>query len=314
MLDELKCNEKCKYPETYDGRRFLDKRLKSYLTGLILSQSNIRIGSIHYLFPGLGYNFMRLFFIDPSAASEPTVAIEGSEAHHIKNVLRLKPGDPIKLFDGTGHEYVAVIAAVHAEKVEAKIRHRTRSNINPGARIVVAQAFLKEKKMDDLVRKLSELGIAEWIPFFSERSVARPDKERLANRTRRWKRIATEAMKQCRRKTMLEVSEAQTFDNILELGESADLKIVFWENENTPLSRETGLNSKSPWKSIMVMLGPEGGFTRREIEMARQSGFFTAGLGPRILRAETATLAASTLVQYLFGDIGPKLFEPKQDF
>ena len=248
---------------------------------------------------------MRLFYIDPSATSEPTVTIEGSEAHHIKTVLRLKPGDHIKLFDGTGYEYEAVISKLDADKADVEIKHKYRSKAGKGPRIVVAQAFLKEKKMDDLVRKLSELGIAAWIPFFSQRSIPRPDKDRLTNRTRRWKRIATESIKQCHRKTILEIAEALTFNEVLEFSQSFDLKIVFWENETSLLDRDVGSNTESRLNSIIVMLGPEGGFTEQEIEMARQSGFVTAGLGPRILRAETATLAASTLVQYLFGDIGP---------
>jgi len=248
---------------------------------------------------------MRHFYIDPSAAAKPLATIEGAEAHHIKNVLRLQPGDRLKLFDGINYEYEAVISNIGADKVEIEIQHKSQINVSAGTRIMVAQAFLKEKKMDDLVRKLSELGIAGWIPFFSQRSIARPDKDRLAGRIQRWKRIATEALKQCRRKNMLEISEALTFDEVLEFSKNCDLKIVFWENEATLLNRGLGSKSDTPLNSIMVMLGPEGGFTDQEIERAWQAGFVSAGLGPRILRAETAALAASTLVQYLFGDMGP---------
>ena len=247
---------------------------------------------------------MRLFHVDQSMVTDSSLTIVGSEAHHIKNVLRLKPGDHLKLFDGTGHEYEAVISRFDAAKVEVEIRRELQSNLDPGPRILVAQAFLKEKKMDDLVRGLSELGIAGWIPFYSQRTVARPDKKRLAGRTQRWHRIATAALKQCRRQNLLEISEALTFDEVLKLSKSCDLNIVFWENEAAHLGRDIRPISDHPLNSIMVMLGPEGGFAEAEIEMARQSGFVTAGLGPRILRAETATLVASTLVQYLFGDMG----------
>lgn len=248
---------------------------------------------------------MRHFFIDPMAAAKPFISIEGAQAHHIKNVLRLQPGDSIKLFDGANYEYEAVISSLDADKVEIEIQRKSKIDGCAGARILVAQSFLKEKKMDDLVRKLSELGIAGWIPFFSQRSIARPDKGRLAGRVRRWKRIATEALKQCRRSTMLEISDAVSFDDLMALSRSCDLKIVFWENETIALTPDTRPAKKAPLKSIMVMLGPEGGFTGQEIETARRNGFVTAGLGPRILRAETATLAAATLVQYLFGDMGP---------
>ncbi len=216
---------------------------------------------------------MRHFYIDPSAATKSFIAIKGSEAHHIKNVLRLKPGDLLKLFDGTGYEYEAVISNLDVETVEVEIQRKLRSPVISGARILVAQAFLKEKKMDDLVRKLTELGIAGWIPFFSQRSIARPDKKRLAGRIQRWNRIATEALKQCRRNNMLEISESLSFDEVLEFSKNCDLKIMFWENEASPVNRNFGSNTDDPLNSIIVMLGPEGGFADQEIKRARQAGF-----------------------------------------
>ena len=93
-------------------------------------------------------------------------AIQGAEAHHIKNVIRSRPGDTIKLFDGTGFEYDAVIRKISAEQVDVEILKKSRAVFGSDTQIIVAQAFLKEKKMDDLVRKLCELGVAKWIPFF----------------------------------------------------------------------------------------------------------------------------------------------------
>jgi 16S rRNA (uracil1498-N3)-methyltransferase len=249
---------------------------------------------------------MRHFFIDPSAVTNSSVAIQQSEAHHIKNVLRLKPGDRIKLFDGTGFEYEAVIKEMSGAKVDVEIRSRVRATLRSGVRITVAQAFLKEKKMDDLVRKLCELGVAKWVPFFSQRSIARPDASRLAGRSRRWHRIAAEALKQCRRADLPEIVGPLSFKEVLDFSKTCDLNIVFWENESTPLNSAIESNATHPIRKILLMLGPEGGFTQQEIETAEQSGFFLAGLGPRILRAETATLAAVTLVQYLFGDMGTR--------
>jgi 16S rRNA (uracil1498-N3)-methyltransferase len=248
---------------------------------------------------------MRYFFIESSLVTGPVVSITGTEAHHIKNVLRLKPGDGLKLFDGTGFEYAAVIISVSAKDVAVKIQRKLKAAAPPGARIIVAQAFLKEKKMDDLVRKLCELGVAEWMPFFSQRSIPRPDARRLADRCRRWQRIATEAVKQCRRVDMLRIGDALALDGILDVSSSCDLKLVFWENESSLLTKDLAPGENFPRK-IMVMLGPEGGFAEQEINMVRDCGFISAGLGPRILRAETATIAAVTLVQYLFGDMGLK--------
>jgi len=252
---------------------------------------------------------MRRFFIDPTAVTKPLATLKGSEAHHIRNVLRLKPGDRIRLVDGTGCEYEAAIKTLDTEKVELEIRHEFQTPATAGVQILVAQAFLKEKKMDDLVRKLSELGVAGWLPFFSNRSIARPDKGRLVGRTRRWQRIAVEAVKQCRRSDMLRIYEALSFNEVLQFSKSCDLKMVFWENETAPLNPDLGSKGEGSLKRILLMLGPEGGFTEQEIEATRQAGFAIAGLGPRILRAETATLAACTLIQYIYGDMGPAVYQ-----
>ena len=252
---------------------------------------------------------MRYFFIDPSVLTDPVVSITGSEAHHIKTVLRLKPGDGLKLFDGTGYEYDASIVSVSAKAVAVEIRQREKAAVPSGVQIMVAQAFLKEKKMDDLVRKLCELGVSRWIPFFSQRSIARPDAKRLAGRSQRWDRIATEAVKQCRRIDTPLIGDVMSFEDVLKYSDSCDAKIVFWENETRPLSADL-IGGDHPNNKLLVMLGPEGGFTDLEIEKLVNCGFLSAGLGPRILRAETATVVAVTLVQYLFGDMGPKASIP----
>ena len=249
---------------------------------------------------------MRHFYIDPSMVVMPLVTIEGADVHHIRDVLRLKPGDGIKLFDGTGFEYEAVILELSASNIAVRIQRKIRTVVRTGARIIVAQSFLKEKKMDDIVRKLCELGVAEWIPFFSQRSIAKPDKKRLDDRAQRWQRIATEAVKQCKRVDLPKIGDVLSFEEVLDFAEVCDLKIVFWENESNLLDPNIGSNREQLFNNIILMLGPEGGFTPGEIKMAQGSGFIVAGLGPRILRAETATLAACTLIQYLFGDMGPK--------
>ena len=248
-------------------------------------------------------NHMRYFFIEPTRLTASVASITGPEAHHIKNVLRLKPGDGLKLFDGTGFEYDAVITSVSVKEVAVKIQRKIKAAAQAGVQIIVAQAFLKEKKMDDLVRKLCELGVAQWIPFFSQRSIPRPDAKRLAGRSQRWQRIATEALKQCRRTDAPQIGDALSFEEILDFSSNCDLKIVFWESESSLLTRDLAAE-ENPLKKILVMLGPEGGFSDQEIKMVRNCGFVSAGLGPRILRAETATIVAVTLVQYLFGDMG----------
>jgi 16S rRNA (uracil1498-N3)-methyltransferase len=245
---------------------------------------------------------MRRFFIDSVISTDGKVMIDGREARHMKNVLRLKTGEPVILFDGSGVEYEATIDSLSSERAVLSIHSKSKAKSSVPTRIIVAQSFLKEKKMDTLVRQLCELGMAKWVPFFSERSVSRPDKERLAGRINRWRKISIEALKQSRRTELPEINDVLTYDEVLALADECDLKIIFWENE--PIPFQVPEISKPDIETILLVLGPEGGFTEDEIRSAKAHDFVTGGLGPRILRAETAALAACTLVQYVIGDMG----------
>ncbi len=250
---------------------------------------------------------MRLFFIEESELSAPNPAVRGVDARHIINVLRLKPGDRIGLFDGTGKQYEAVISAITSARVDVSITGSFNPGVESPLELVVAQSFLKEGKMDDLVRKLTELGISRWIPFISERSVPRPDENRILARTKRWEKIAKEAAKQCKRVKITGIGKAVSFEDVIALEKDFDLKIVFWENEKNLLDPKNPAPGHADLKKILVMFGPEGGFAVSEIEKAKESGFITAGIGPRILKAETATICACALMQFLFGDMGKNL-------
>jgi 16S rRNA (uracil1498-N3)-methyltransferase len=250
---------------------------------------------------------MRYFFIQDPNSEGTAFMIKGSDANHIKNVLRLKSGDRIGLFDGKGMDYEARITAISSRSVEVMITRSFPSNAESPVDIIVAQAYLKEKKMDGLVRQLSELGVRKWIPFFASRSVPRPDQERLASRRQRWQKIAREALKQSKRGRFMEIGSVVPFENLLQIAEDMDLKIVFWEDTAKTLDSILLALPGHEFKQIIVVLGPEGGFSSTEIDSFKTHGFITASLGPRILRAETATLAATTLLQYLFGDLGKKI-------
>ncbi len=249
---------------------------------------------------------MRRFFIEKSKITGPKIFITGSDAAHIKKVLRMKSGDRIGLFDGMGFEYEARIENLLAGSIEVSITKRFLSASESPVQIIVAQALLKDKKMDILARQLTEIGITKLIPFTSVRSVPRPDKKRLSARRKRWEKIAIEALKQCRRGHITEIGETINFNDIIKIDDGCDLKIVFWENESKPISDTVQQVHDRHYRKILAVLGPEGGFTEKEIEDARACGFVTASLGPRILRAETATVAACTILQYLFGDMGLK--------
>lgn len=247
---------------------------------------------------------MRRFFIEKADFIGSQAVINGSDAHHIKTVLRLKTGDTIKIIDGTGTEYTTRITGFASGTVALQVLGKLIGEAEAHVKITIALGMLKGKKMDELVHRLTELGISCWAPFFAARSVSRPDPRRLAARTARWKKIAVEALKQCRRNHMPQIMEPVAFKDRLTLAQGSDLKILFWEDHvpGTDLSGQALADQSC--KKIFIMLGPEGGFTREEIESARSCGFITASLGPRILRAETAALAAAVMVQFIFGDMG----------
>jgi 16S rRNA (uracil1498-N3)-methyltransferase len=249
---------------------------------------------------------MRRFFIDPSMAARPRSVIQGSDARHIKNVLRLKRGDAVELFDGLGRTYAARIVGYGPEGVDVAISDATCPETESPLDVTVAQAFLKEKKMDRLVRQLTELGVNRLIPFFAARSIPRPTSRRLAGRLSRWNKISRESLKQCNRGRAPEICEPVFLEDALNLAAAARFKLLFWERASASLQDgfQRDLVSSSEAPGIFLMLGPEGGFTGDEVKKAEKAGFFTATLGPRILRAETATVAACAIVQYLLGDMG----------
>jgi 16S rRNA (uracil1498-N3)-methyltransferase len=235
---------------------------------------------------------MRFFYVDPSRISASRAVLEGAEASHLKNVLRLKRGETVCLVDGCGFEYLALIDRLLPGRVE----------LSP-IRIHAAQGCLKDKKMDRVVRQLSELGVARFMPLISERAVARPASGRAAYRMERWRKICIEALKQCRRGDLMGIENITAFSKLLEAGRDYDLRIMFWEGASHGLPPQRVAQARLDVRSVLVVLGPEGGFSEQEAAGAEAAGFWLARLGPRILRAETAAVAACTIVQYLFGDL-----------
>lgn len=258
---------------------------------------------------------MRRFFVETFNLTGSTAHISGLDARHIKTVLRLKPGDEIELFDGTGVVYSARITSFLPKQVKVDLLGKYPLTTESPVHITVAQAYLKDSKMDILIRQLTELGIVAWIPFISERSVPKPDNKRLEGRRQRWQKIAQESLKQCRRGHVPQIGQMETFRAVLETAQTSDLKIIFWESENRPLhSLVVPPQPDRIVRSIFLILGPEGGFAIQEVQRAVACGFQSISLGPRILKAETATVTACALIQYLFGDLGQKHLDKEKGF
>ena len=245
---------------------------------------------------------LRRFFMPPEMVQHPQPEIFGSDAIHICRVLRLSTGDTVELFDGIGSGYRARIVSASLKRVRFHIEAAYPLLSESSVHITLAQGLLKDRKMDDLIRQLTELGIHRWMPFYASRSIPVPGKKGMGTRLNRWEKIAQEAVKQCRRGRFPCISPADDFDAMLETSAESDLKIIFWEG--APQAFDIPQTASPKPKKITVAVGPEGGFDPGEVQRAHEHGFLTAGLGPRILRAQTAALAACTLVQYCFGDMG----------
>jgi len=197
---------------------------------------------------------MRRFKINPGTIEGNTCIITGPDARHMLNVLRLKADDRVVLFDGTGWEYEAAIRKISGGEVRLSVLNSRPGLAESPVRITVAQGFLKDKKMDTLIRQLTELGISRWVPYFGGRSVARPDAARLRKRAARWQKIAAEALKQCRRSQPPEIEPAVDFDTVLQSAASAAVKLIFWEAESAPL-RAAELGGL-PQGDVFIILGP----------------------------------------------------------
>jgi 16S rRNA (uracil1498-N3)-methyltransferase len=249
---------------------------------------------------------MRFFFVDPSQIAGSRAVIEGAEASHIKNVVRLTKGETVGLVDGSGFEHLARIDRLLSGRVELSITARTPSEGISPVRIHAAQGYLKDKKMDRVVRQLSELGVARFIPLISDRAVVRPESVRTSIRQARWRKISIEALKQSRRGDLMRIEAVTAFASLLDASRTFDRCIIFWEGATHGLPSPETPVAVLQAPTVLVVLGPEGGFSEQEAATAEAAGFLVAKLGPRILRAETAAVAACAIVQYLFGDLGPR--------
>lgn len=253
---------------------------------------------------------MRRFFISPEQQDQSRPFIDGADAHHLRTVLRLQAGDMIDVFDGRGNVYRAQVVSLDRDRVYVELKTLLPKERESALEMIVAQGYLKDKKMDGLVRQLTELGVTRWIPFLARRSVPVPDERRLLSRYERWQKISLEAVKQCGRRSPMAIGPLATFESALEQAQSCDLKLIFWEKETVSGSREPVPAPKNA--KVFVMIGPEGGFDQDEVDHARKAGFLTVGMGPRILRAETATLAAAVLMQFVYGDMTQNFLDNPQ--
>jgi len=218
-------------------------------------------------------------------------------------VLRLKKGALLCLADGNGREYKGTIDRVGGESLVIKLEEiGTAPIVGIGPGITLFQGLPKGDKIDWIIQKCTELGVAEIVPFVSARSVSRPTAARFKEKLERWRRIAAEAARQSNRISVPQVTFAT---DLSEACRQADhpVKLLLWEEEQPGTLRNLLAGVTSP-ERIAVIVGPEGGLTREEVASALKCGFISVSLGKRIVRTETAGLALLAILQFYWGDIG----------
>jgi len=249
---------------------------------------------------------MPRFFVDPGQVKAGRVTITGPDVVHIVKVLRLGPGDALTVLDGRGNAYEAVIEQAGREAVICAITSHINAGGTPSLKITLVQGLPKGDKMDLIVQKATELGVCRIIPLVCDRTVVKLTGDKSQRRLERWQRIAVEAAKQCRRPDIPEILPLAGWETVLADLSDNSLALIPWEEENQVALKKVLEESKTTG-GFVVFIGPEGGFTSAEVELARSHGVKPVSLGPRILRTETAGLVVLAIMQYQFGDLGGKL-------
>ena len=259
---------------------------------------------------------MHRFFVSPDQLEGDKVTIAGPAVHHIRDVLRLRPGDDIVVLDNSGWEREAEIAEVGREQVVGRVLSRALATGEPRTKISLFQGVLKSSHFELVLQKGTELGIVEFVPLISQRCVI-AGLDDVNKKMVRWRRIVQEAAEQSRRGRLPNLQPAMIFSQACERAKRAgglslmpweeeervNLKLVFGKEQKKSKGKKTPSFPSRPF-SINLFIGPEGGFTFTEVTLAQHYGIVSITLGPRILRAETAGLVTAAAILYELGDLG----------
>ena len=243
---------------------------------------------------------MRLSRVYVDAALEPgtRMRLEGSAASHITRVLRLRVGEPLTLFNGRGGEYAAGIDKAHGGEVTVAVgEHQAIERESPLA-ITLVQGISRGERMDLVVQKATELGVARLVPVLTERSVVRLDAHQADRKVLHWRAIVIGACEQSGRNRLPEVLSPVALGEFLRGGDASGTRLLL-----SPRATRRIAEIERPAGKVTVLIGPEGGLSDEEQKAASAAGYQAVRMGPRVLRTETAALAALSLLQQVFGDV-----------
>ena len=241
---------------------------------------------------------MPRFFVD-GQPENGVLVLRGENAHHAGRVLRLRPGEAVTLCDGKGTDYDCTVETLEKDAVTCRVLGSHPADTEPEQQLTLFMALPKGDKMEFIVQKAVELGVSEIVPYLSKNCVSRPDKT--DKKVERWRKIAVEAAKQCGRGVLPAVHAVVPAAEAVRLAAQAETALFLYENE-----KQTGLRDAlagGVGKTVSLMVGPEGGFAPEEAAAAKDAGLVSVSLGTRILRCETAPVAALAAVLYAGGNM-----------
>ena len=247
---------------------------------------------------------MPVFFLPPHCISPPTVSVTGELLTHLRDSLRIEVGETILVGDGEGQRYRTEITAITKQSMTGRVIDVIPRPPQHAPSLILGQAILKGEKMDWVIQKTTELGVCTIIPIQSQQSIVQLKADRIETQTARWQRIALEAAQQSEQWRVPTIASPLSLSSCAIQISSHALTLILTErrDHSMTLSRiELPTSSKT---SILVLVGPEGGWTQNEVATAEGMGCIPITLGPRILRAETAAMIATGILQHRLGELG----------
>lgn len=241
---------------------------------------------------------MNQFFVEESQIQGSEIVIEGTDVNHIKNVLRMKPGEEIMVSNGTDKHYICSILTISGEQVVAKIVDIDTNSTELPVKIYLFQGLPKADKMELIIQKSVELGVSEIIPVAMKRCVVKLDGKKEKSKLTRWQGIAESAAKQSKRMVIPNISGVMNFKEAVAYAKTLDYNIIPYEFANGMEKSKQIVKEIGQYKSVGIFIGPEGGFDEAEIAYAKENNMQIISLGKRILRTETAGLTALSIIMF----------------
>ena len=242
---------------------------------------------------------MHRFFAEPGQIGEKEIVITGADVNHIRNVLRMRADEEVLIADGQGAEYRCKLTDLGENEVRAQILWKLDGNAELASAVTLFQGLPKSDKMDLIVQKCVELGVARIVPVSTKRAVVKLDAKKEQTRLKRWNTISESAAKQSGRGVIPEVSGVMSFEKALEDAKKLDVLLIPYERAEHMAETRRVMGEIRPGQSVGIFIGPEGGFEESEVEEAVAAGARAITLGRRILRTETAGLAVMAMLGYL---------------